>query len=254
MRYLLSFLLAVLFSNAAFAQETVTTENATEAKEVEEFQELKSKVNKAKDRVVLDFTYDMLLNTPDSVSTKGFSRGFNVYFMYDVVLGKSRFSVAPGLGLGTNNYFHNNNITSDSLGTYFTKISDNIDSKKNKINLTYVDIPVEFRFRSKPNAKNNSWKLAAGIKAGIIIQSKWKYKGEEIRAEKLDNPSFASGSEVKFKEFNIENLNRFRYGLTLRGGYGMWNAFIYYSLSDLFEDGRGPRMTPLSFGISINGL
>lgn len=244
MRYCFFVLVLLAFLNGLNAQET------TVASEDDDFVELKTKINKASDRLVLDFSYDMLLNTPESFETKGFSRGFNVYFMYDVVLGKSRFSIAPGLGLGTNNYFHNNRITTDSLGTTFGALPEGITGRKNKIGLTYFDIPVEFRFRSKPNAKGDSWKLAAGFKAGIILHSKWKYRGEDFR----DGEGFTFGDDVKFKEFDLDNLNLFRYGLTLRGGYGIWNAFIYYSLSDVFEEGRGPRMTPLSFGISINGL
>jgi hypothetical protein len=244
MRYLIILLLWIPLNTAVFAQEVTSTDESSD-----DFVELKSTINKASDRVVLDFTYDMLLNTPAEVETKGFSRGFNVYFMYDVVLGKSRFSLAPGLGLGMNNYFHKNSISYDTTGnTVFSALPNGADFKKNKIGLTYFDIPVEFRFRSKPNAKQNSWKLAAGFKAGIILQSKWKYSGDEFRE------GFDPDRQVKFKEFNIDNLNRFRYGVTVRGGYGILNAFVYYSLSDLFTDGGGPRMTPLSFGISINGL
>jgi hypothetical protein len=244
MRNLFFLLFWISTSTVLFAQETTSADESSD-----DFVELKKKLNKASDRLVLDFSYDMLLNTPSEVQTKGFSRGFNVYFMYDVVLGKSRFSVAPGLGLGMNNYFHQNSIGYDTTGaTVFSPLADGVDFKKNKIGLTYFDIPLEFRYRSKPNAKNNSWKLAAGFKAGIILHSKWKYNGDEIRA------GFDETRQVKFKEFNIDNLNRFRYGLTLRGGYGIWNAFVYYSLSDVFSEGNGPRMTPLSFGISINGL
>lgn len=245
---ILLMLLCLTSSQVLFAQdetvEPATTATTAKTEEKEDLVEFKKNINKAKDRLVLDFTYDMLLNLPDSIKMKGFSRGFNIYFTYDIVFGKSRFSIAPGIGIGTNNYFHKYAITSDSLGTYFDKIGDNIDVKKTKLALTYVDIPVELRFRSVPNKKGTSWKLAAGFKAGLMIQNKWKYKGED-----LSN----NGQDVKFKTYDIENVNKFRYGVMLRGGYGIWNAFAYYSLSDIFND-KGPRMTPLSFGISINGL
>ncbi len=221
--------------------EPTTTTTTSKTEETKDIVEFKKNINKAKDRLVLDFTYDMLLNLPDSIKMKGFSRGFNIYFTYDVVFGKSRFSIAPGIGIGTNNYFHKYAISSDSLGTYFNEFSDDVDVKKAKLALTYVDIPVELRFRSVPNKKGTSWKLAAGFKAGLMIQNKWKYKGEDF------------GMGEKFKTYDIENVNKFRYGVMLRGGYGIWNAFAYYSLSDVFND-KGPRMTPLSFGISINGL
>lgn len=234
-------------ASTAFAQdETVNTTTTTvESEEKDEMVELKKSLNKSKDRIVLDFTYDMLLNLPDSIKTKGFSRGFNVYFTYDLVLGKSRFSVAPGIGIGNNNFFFKeHSISSDTLGTYFEKLPDGVVAKKSKIALTYIDIPVELRYRSKPNSKGTSWKLAAGFKAGLMIHNKWKYKGES-----LSN----NGEEVKFKFYDIENVNKFRYGVMLRGGYGIWNVFAYYQLSDVFND-KGPRMTPLSIGLSINAF
>ena len=239
-----TYLLLLFFfatSLQVFAQEE-TIETTVET--TDDFIEFKKNINKSKDRLVIDLSYDMLLNLPDSIKTSGFSRGFNAYFTYDIVLGKSKFSVAPGIGIGNNNYFMNYSLSSDSLGTYFNKISDDIDVKKTKIALSYIDIPLELRYRSTKKKKGSSWKLAAGIKAGMMIQNKWKYKGED-----LSN----NGSEVKFKSYDIENINKFRYGVMMRGGYGMWNVFAYYSLSDVFND-KGPSMTPLSFGISINGL
>lgn len=225
-----------------FAQEgTIETTVETTSESTDDFIEFKKNINKSKDRLVLDFTYDMLLNLPDSIKTSGFSRGFNAYFTYDIVLGKSNFSIAPGIGIGNNNYFMKYAVSSDSMGTYFNKFGDDIDVKKSKIALSYIDIPLELRFRSAPNKKGSSWKLAAGIKAGMMIQNKWKYKGEDF------------GMGEKFKTYDIENVNKFRYGIMMRGGYGMWNVFAYYSLSDVFNS-NAPRMTPLSFGISINGL
>ncbi|HZH68477.1 MAG TPA: porin family protein [Chitinophagales bacterium] len=212
-----------------------------DVEEADEFVEFKKDINESSDRIVIDFSYDMLLNLPDSIKTKGFSRGINVYFTYDIVLGNSRFSIAPGIGFGSNNYFMNYKISSDTAGVYFDEFDKEVKPKKSKIGLTYIDIPVELRFRSKPNKKGTSWKLAAGFKAGYMIQNKWKYKGTDF------------GMGKKFKQFDIEHVNKFRYGVMLRGGYGIWNLFAYYSLSDVFNN-NGPKMTPLSFGISINGL
>lgn len=218
--------------------------------EVKTFDETKAVVNKAKDRLVIDLSVDMLFNKPDSLKVKFFSRGLNAYFMYDVVIAKSHFSFAPGLGIGTNNYYINSSIVSDTNKTYFVPINKDIyDYKKNKISVAYLDIPVELRFRSKPNEKGTSWKLGAGFKAGINISNKWKYKGTDLSAD----PTDANKDDVKWKQFNIDYIQKFRYGVTLRGGYGMVNAFVYYSLSDLFKSGSA-RLTPFSFGIQLNGL
>lgn len=218
--------------------------------EPETFEETKATVNKAKDRLVFNFSIDMLLKQPDSLKTKFFSRGMDAYFMYDVVMKKSRVSIAPGIGIGTNNYYINSKIVSDSAKTYFVPIDKDVFSyKKNKISVAYIDIPVELRFRSKPNNNGTSWKLGAGIKVGMNISNKWKYKGADLNAD----ASATDKKDVKWKQYNIENFEKFRYGVFVRGGYGMINAFVYYSLSSMFKSGS-PQLTPLSFGIQINGL
>ena len=94
-----------------------------------------------------------------------------------------------------------------------------------------------------------SWKLAAGFKIGFLIHSGWRYKGEEYRDIRND-----TNGNIKFKEHGVPNLEKIRYGATLRGGYGPFNLHIYYSLSKLFSDGQGIDLQPITFGISINGL
>lgn len=209
--------------------------------------EVKDKINKAKDRILLEFTLSQLLNKPSDLKVSGFSRGFNAYFTYDVVLGKSQFSIAPGAGIGTDNFYHKGNAIQwrgDTVTT-FPKFADSISVKKSKLGLTYFDIPLEFRFRSKPNGKNTSWKLAAGFKVGFLLASKWKYKGDALDG---------GGDDVKFKQFGVANLNKIRYGVYVRGGYGMFNLFCHYSISSLFQKDKGPQMHPLTFGLAITGL
>lgn len=240
----------VLFFFAATiltAQETgeitddikTTTEKAQEA-----VANLKPKNSGSRDRIVFDLTFDQWLHDEAGLKLKWHSRGFNTYFMYDVQLGKKKklFSVAPGLGVSTSSIFHNALLAEDSInGTDLIIRTD--DYKKNKLGLTYIDIPVELRFRSTPNAKNKSWKFALGFKAGVLIDGKTKSKEED-----------ANGNMKIYKEKRYSDLNRFRYGATVRFGYGPFNFFGFYSLSKLFQNGKGPDITPFSVGISINGL
>ncbi len=221
--------------------------------------EVKKKVNTAKDRLVVELSLmnalikkDNGVTVPNDFKVSAFSRGINVYFMYDVLLGKKtnyrHFSIAPGIGVGSENYyFKSYKMTwrGDSL-TRFVPLGDSISSKKSKMNMTYIDIPLEFRYRSKPNKKTGmSWKLAAGFKLGFLVGSKWKYKGES-----LDN----SGENVTFKDMKIGNMSKIRYGAYIRGGYGMVNLFYYYNISNTFANNKGPKMNTMAFGISINGL
>jgi hypothetical protein len=235
---------AVLFvSILVKAQETEESKTATGIAQ-ETVANVKAKYPGSRDRIVVDLCFDQWIHNANGVKVKWHSRGFNAYFMYDVLLGKKKklFSVAPGVGISTSNIFNNAQLAEDTAaGTDLVVRTD--DYKRNKLGLTYVDIPVELRFRSTPNAKNKSWKFALGFKAGVLIDSKTKVKQED-----------ANGNMKTFKEKRYVDLNRFRYGATVRFGYGPFNVFGFYSLAKLFDKGRGPDVTPFSVGISINGL
>jgi hypothetical protein len=239
---------AILLSSISlclFAQEVVEDKtNSEKAKEA--VAAMKPKSTGSRDRLVVDLTFDQWLHDENGLKLKWHSRGFNTYFMYDIQLGKKKklFSVAPGLGISTSSIFHNANVKDTVNGTTFNidpTVTDNY--KKNKFGLTYVDIPLELRFRSTPNAKNKSWKFALGFKAGVLIDSKVKVKQED-----------ANGNMKIYKEKRYGDLNRFRYGATVRFGYGPFNFFGFYSIAKLFDKGMGPDITPISMGISINGL
>lgn len=201
-----------------------------------------------KDRLVLELNWNGWLDKPDSIKANWYSRGINMYIMYDIPLGTSRFSIAPGLGFGFDNVYHEGMfVGTDTMGTQFLPIPDSINFKKNKLNTNYLDIPLEFRFRTKPNDRGKSFKLAVGVKGGLLLSSKVKYVGE--------GTTFGlSQQEVKYKDFRVPNIDNIRYGLTFRVGYGPINAQVYYGLSTLFEKGLGPQMAPLNIGISFNGL
>lgn len=231
---------------------TVSAQETTSETQKGVSPEVKAKVNKAKDRILLELGLNQMINAPSNVKFSALSRSFNAYFTYDVVFGKSNFSIAPGAGIGTDNFYHKKNGIAWSNNTHlkdtvtsFPTLSDSVTAKKSKLGLTYFDIPVEFRFRSTPNKKNTSWKLAAGFKFGFLIGSKWKYRGEDLTT---------GTGDVRFKEFKVEGLNKFRYSVYARGGYGIFNVFMNYQISSVFQKGKGPQMYPLQFGIAICGL
>jgi hypothetical protein len=67
-----------------------------------------------------------------------------------------------------------------------------------------------------------------------------------------------SHSKVKYsgggkdKEFNNFYLNDFRYGLTAQLGINNFpDLFFNYDFNDLFQNGRGPKVNAVSFGIKF---
>ena len=258
-KIVLSFLIAVCSFAVAFGQDSIAPPTAVTTGPKGISAQVKKRITSAKDRLVIDLCMmnaivkkDGGVTVPNDFKLGGFNRGINVYFMYDVVLGKKtkpqHFSIAPGIGVGSENYYFKNYKLSwhyDSL-TRFKPLGDSITAKNSKLNMTYIDIPIEFRYRSTPNKKTGmSWKIAVGFKFGFLVGSKWKYKGES-----LDN----SGENVTFKDMKIGNMSKIRYGAYIRGGYGMVNLFYYYNISNTFANNKGPKMNTMAFGISINGL
>ncbi|MCH8318848.1 MAG: PorT family protein [Bacteroidetes bacterium] len=189
-----------------------------------------------------DYTWNTWLNVPDSIKLKGTSRGFNFYIMRNFELGKS-FEFSIGLGFGNSNIFFDKSIISydDSSNTVFI---DTITFKSYKLSTTYIDLPLELRFKTKPNASQKSFKIAIGGKIGYLINSHTKFKGE-------DYLNINGGSELRHKILNIKNIAKVRYGATARIGYGNVYLFAYYSLSTVFEKDKGPKATPFSAGLTF---
>ena len=127
--------------------------------------------------------------------------------------------------------------------TYFykipTKTTDNLATvkyKKNKMVLTYLDVPFEFRYHK------NGFRAAAGMKFGLLMGAHTKYKGDDVN-DKLGN--------LKIKQATTRNMDGTRYGATFSVGYGIILFNGYYQLSKVYKDGLGPDIYPISLGISL---
>jgi hypothetical protein len=60
-----------------------------------------------------------------------------------------------------------------------------------------------------------------------------------------------NNSDAKNKQHDDFNLNRFRYGITARAGYGWVSLFTNISLSELLVSGAGPVLYPVSGGLAF---
>jgi len=216
MKNIFAFIFLALFSISLFAQE--------------EDIDVSGRFGKA-DRLMVDLYNDIWQGAPDTIDFNGYNPGASVSLMQDFPFGSTNFSFAVGLGVGTHNMRYNANILKNPLGvSYFVNRADT--PKTYKMVQSYIDVPLELRFRTK---SDNVFRIAVGGKIGYEINNHIKHVDEGF----------------KTKTFNIDNINKLRYGITARVGYKMFNAYVYYGLSTLFEDKLGPEMTPLSIGISL---
>jgi hypothetical protein len=178
---------------------------------------------------------------PAGFQTRTINQGANAFIMYNLQMGKSLHSFSVGLGIRSVNMYSNSrveDVKGDSI--IFTLIPDKgvnkVNYKRTKINMTYIEIPIEFKFRWE-----SGFKFGVGFKGGYLVDSKEKYVG--MRS--------ATGPWEKVKHKDINYLQDFAFGATLRVGYKFISLFGYYQITKVFEVSRGPEIYPISVGITI---
>lgn len=225
------------------------------------------------DRVMVDIFTDIWMNKPNdsTINTFAVNRGVNAYIMKDFPLGKSNFSFAIGAGISCHNLYSDAVAVKESavdtaaaLGysftgrTVFQKLPEMIGTtetsyKNNKLTAIYVDVPLEFRFRTKNEGQKV--KAALGFKVGYLLSSHQKYRGDDMVWD-YATQSWGMRSEdlVRHKNYKVPNIEVYRMGPTVRVGWGWVNVSAFYSLTDLFKKNKGPEMYPLSVGLTITPL
>lgn len=152
---------------------------------------------------------------------------------------KNRVNLTYGVSLDFSKYKFNNDFTLQPELDEVTFIDNpNIDFKKNQLNTTYLTAPLMLGFRIKPKKSRRAFNIKAGVYGGILLASKTKQK---IKGE----------SNVKVRD--DFNLNKARYGATIRAGYGIFNVYMNYSATSLFKESEQGDydLYPISFGVAI---
>lgn len=206
--------------------------------------------NRANDHFLFQIGYDNWAKKPDSIDTKGFSRSFNFYLMFDFPFKTDpRFSVGIGIGVGTSNMYFDE-IEVDVKGTTqtlrFRNVSDTNHFKKFKLVTAYLDAPVELRFNVDPT-KSRSMKFAVGAKFGFLMNAHTKGKN-------LLNSSDNVINSYTRKESSKKYFNGNRLCVMARAGFGSFSLFTSYQLNSFIKEGMGPEVRPYSIGLTISGL
>jgi hypothetical protein len=204
----------------------------------------------------LEFGFNLDVAPPSTWRLQFFGcRTFNIYYQYDFRIMNSKFFVTPGIGLSLERFQFSN----DAIVFY---PEDNRDSvlmaspetvglsniKKSLLVTNYIEVPLEIKWMANPEDPSRSFKTSIGGRIGYMYDSftKVKYRGE--------------GETNLLKAKSNYNLNRFRYGVTGKIGFGNFSVFGYYNLSTLFENNKGlyepgaePR-SPVNFNTWTIGL
>jgi hypothetical protein len=207
---------------------------------------------RSKDHFMLQLGGALWQNKPDSIKTGGgLSRTFNMYLMLDFPFKTSpKFSVALGPGLSTDHVFLDK-MTAGIAGTgtniVFRNVKDTNSFEKYKVSTAFLELPIELRFSSNPDADGKSFKAAVGLRAGTMLAAWVKGKGLQNRAGNTIN-------DYILKEKSKRYFNTTRISAIGRLGFGHFTAFASYALTSVFKEGVGPKMNAMSIGLTISGL
>ncbi len=187
----------------------------------------------------LDIFSDIWNNAPTNVDIRSINPSANTYITYNLTVGKSKsLTFGIGLGIGNHNMYSNNGIIESVKGDTIRYIPINpaLSMKRSKLSVTYLEVPLELRFKSQ-----KGFKISLGFKLGYLIDSKEKYVGN----------TKANGALQVVKRKRISQLNTFSYSPTFRVGYKSFNLYVSYALGPVFRVGHGPQLHPLSLGITL---
>jgi len=206
--------------------------------------------NRPHDHFLIQFGYTGWAGIPDTINKKGFSKSFNVYFLFDFPFKTNpKLSIAAGLGISSDHILFADTrvgIKDQTAAIPFANVSDTDHYQKTKLATTYLEAPIELRFSSDP-LSGKGIKAAVGIKVGTMLNA-------HTRNVKYENKSGNSLGDHVLKESSKKFFNRNRLCLTARAGYSYFSLFGSYQVTTLFKDGEGSVARPFTVGITLSGL
>ena len=168
------------------------------------------------DQIYFGVTHSLITNKPNNFSPNSISIGTNFGLLRDIPINKQRtFAVAPGIGMAMYNL--RNNLVLVDMEKYEFEI-DNNTASKNVQKLTYLEIPIEFRWRTSKVHSHKFWRVYTGVKYSYLLNSKTKYDG--------DLGSFNYNNKSLLEKSNL--------GVYVSAGFNTWNLYAYYGFKPLY--------------------
>ncbi len=191
------------------------------------------------DQFYLAITYNTIFKTPKGVSQNKFSTGLKAGFLRDMPINDRRnVAIASGLGLSYSNSFQNLFIYKVSGTPVYSTNTIGSNYKINKFEQVFVDVPIEFRWRTSVPETHKFWRVYSGLQLSYLIYSKSIYTDEITSITVSNNKDF----------------NKFQLGIYLAVGYNTWNFYSYYGLLPVFSsaakvNGERIEIQALHFGL-----
>ncbi len=193
-----------------------------------------------RDRLIMDIYHTFWMNMPTEVNHMKFDPGFTVSAIWDFKIKKKPLAIGLGVGVTYNTQYSNSLLkydANDGLMKYYVLPSD-VSYNVLKMNYLNVNIPLEFRYRHP-----NGFKFSVGARVGLIAEISQKYKG--------DNPAMPSDTAM-YKNLLIKNKMKYNIDVYTRIGWKFINVYYCFQPTPLFTESKGPKICPMSVGISLS--
>jgi len=205
------------------------------------------------DRFIITVFSDIWQDVPESLDLRTIQRGISISAFQDMPLGRTNFSLAAGLAFSGHNLYSDHRYSFiPSLNQFrFVSIDPEHEYEKNKLSMSYLEVPVQLRLRTRDLP--STLRFYAGVRVGYLFHAHTKFVGKQYYPQHFDHfdPQPVTERTIKVKEHKLENINKYRIGLTGTIGYGAVNLHVYYQLTETFKDNNAEGMYPLSVGVSF---
>jgi Outer membrane protein beta-barrel domain len=191
------------------------------------------------DQFYFHISYNSLHKTPDGFSQNKFSTGLGLGFLRDMPLNKQRnIAIAAGLGYSLAIYNQNLLITTVDGNASYEIVTEGLEYSKDKIVMNFIDLPIEFRWRTSIPESHKFWRVYTGIKLSYLFYDSYKFES----------------ATTNIKTSGNNDLNEFHYGVYSSLGWNTWNMYVYYGFNPLFKssakiDDKSIEMNTINFGL-----
>lgn len=153
---------------------------------------------------------------------------------------KGFLGLTTGLGIQWNRYALKGNYDITATNdTIFGLENTAVNYSKNVLSSAYLQAPLLLQINTNKNP-SESWTIAAGIIGGIRVgglhKTKWEIDGNESKDETKD--------DFNFRPFSAS--------LMALIGYGQWNLYMTYNLTDVFNEGSALSLRGVNAGILLS--
>lgn len=167
-------------------------------------------------------------------------------FQFNIVerqinLVKNNFKIVTGFGFDYHLFelANKTSLNADSSFTWGVIDSTELYSyKRNKLRCTYVQVPLLLEFNTS-NDPEETFHIAFGVIGQFLISSRTK----QVLMEGKD--------EITNIRKDGYNMSPFAAKAHVNLGYKNWTFFGEYSLTPLFQSGKGPELYPFTAGVRV---